>query len=129
MTEHSIKQVFSAFRSDLQTAIGTDVALVRKPGKVGLVLQLDRTLAKEAYRLNVSDRQMKLEAAGPAGFYYGLQTLRQLIGREVVAGVAYADSCGWQVPGVEIEDTPALNGAVSCWMKAVISSAKSRLRR
>ena len=102
----SIKQVFSAFRSDLQTAIGTDVALVRKPGKAGLVLQLDRTLAKEAYRLNVSDRQMKLEAAGPAGFYYGLQTLRQLIGREVVAGVAYADSCGWQVPGVEIEDTP-----------------------
>ena len=60
---------------------------------------------KEAYTLDVSADSVRIAASDAAGFFYGYQTLKQLLpveiyGRTVQAGVS------WTVPAVSIEDWP-----------------------
>ena len=74
----------------------------------GIVLTLDasqRDLGEEGYRLVCTLKGVTITAARPAGVFYGVQTLRQLLPVEVerrqkVEGVA------WTVPCVSIEDQP-----------------------
>jgi hexosaminidase len=66
---------------------------------------LAATLGDEGYKLDVTPKGITISAAAPAGAFYGVQTLRQLlppaIFREAtVAGVE------WQVPSVTVEDKP-----------------------
>jgi hexosaminidase len=51
----------------------------------------------EAYSLKVSDRKILIRASGPAGIFYGINTLIQLINR---------GKEGCFIPGVEITDNP-----------------------
>jgi len=73
--------------------------------KTGCIsLELDRSLegqcGAEGYRLSVTPARVLIRAASPAGLFYGGVTLRQLLPSDV----APADA--WQVPCVEIEDSP-----------------------
>ncbi len=63
----------------------------------------------ERYRLEVTGRGVELEASAPAGLYYGLRTLGQLIPGLGADGGEYAGGgvlSAWSIPAVEIEDTP-----------------------
>ena len=67
--------------------------------------QLARELGVEGYKLSVTLKGVTIQAAGEAGVFYGLQTLRQLLPAEIyqkkqVEGVA------WTIPCVEITDSP-----------------------
>ena len=88
----SIRMVFESFKKELQEATGIKVSSTQKEAK--------------AYKLNVSKEQVRIEASRPAGFYYALQTLKQLMPRNVMAGVATSDHSQWSLPSVEIEDAP-----------------------
>ena len=74
----------------------------------GIYLKLDLSgeqLGKEGYRLEVSPERVVISASDPAGLFYGVQTLRQLLPpqieqREVVADVS------WEAPCVVITDRP-----------------------
>src|SRR5688572_13532065 len=57
-------------------------------------LVTDAGLPPEGYLLDVSDRGVRIGAAGPKGHFYGKQTLRQLIGPN------------GRAPAVRIEDGP-----------------------
>jgi hexosaminidase len=62
-------------------------------------------LAPEGYTLDVEPRRIVLRAPRPAGIFYGIQTLRQLLPVEIfreapVSGVA------WELPALRIEDKP-----------------------
>lgn len=46
--------------------------------KVSISLDADKTLGNEGYELHITPEAIKLSANGPAGFFYGKQTLRQL---------------------------------------------------
>jgi len=71
-------------------------------------LGVDSTLSRlgeEGYRLTVTPARVTIRAFRPAGVFYGVETLRQLLPPDIfraapVAGVA------WTVPAVEIEDWP-----------------------
>ena len=102
----SVTLVFDSFKDDFQKATGIKVTSVRSEAKAGIVLSVNQTLAPEAYKLDVSPKQIRIEAARPAGFYYALQTLKQLISRHVMAGVAVGGRQEWSIPTVEIEDVP-----------------------
>lgn len=102
----SIRMVFKSFKKELQEATGIKVSSTQKEAKARIILDLNPQLPAEAYKLNVSKKQVRIEASRPAGFYYALQTLKQLMPRNVMAGVATSDHSQWSLPSVEIEDAP-----------------------
>lgn len=104
--EDSIRMVFESFKKELQEATGIKVSSTQKEAKARIILDLNPQLPAEAYKLNVSKKQVRIEASRPAGFYYALQTLKQLMPRNVMAGVATYDHSQWSLPSVEIEDAP-----------------------
>lgn len=78
-----------------------------KAGKAKLQLRHNGALASEAYRLTVSKKGIVIEAARPAGFFYALQTLQQLLpSRSVLAGKADDAVKQWSLPVVSISDEP-----------------------
>lgn len=102
----SIRMVFESFKKEFQEATGIKVSSTPKEAKAKIILDLNPQLPAEAYKLNVTKEQVRIEAARPAGFYYALQTLKQLMPRNVMAGVATSDHLQWSLPSVEIEDAP-----------------------
>jgi len=59
----------------------------------------------EGYALRADGQGAVVAAADPAGYFYGMQTLRQLLPNAAFGG-ALATNQTWQIPGVEIEDAP-----------------------
>ncbi len=62
-------------------------------------------LGNEGYRLSSSKKEVKIESGSPAGIFYGVQTLLQLLPPEIESGSA-AEGVVWSVPSVKIEDRP-----------------------
>ncbi len=85
---------------------GFDVIKNNKKGDAHIVLSVDESLGDEAYRLSVSAKRIDITAAKPAGFFYAFLTLKQLMPRNVMAGLPDATVKEWSVPCVEIEDEP-----------------------
>lgn len=63
----------------------------------------DSMLPAEGYHLTINDRGIELEASSGAGFFYGIQTLKRLMGKEIVAGV---QSDCTTLPSVTVTDSP-----------------------
>ena len=77
-----------------------------KSKKAKIILVVDDALADEEYKLDVADNTIVATAAKPAGFFYAFQTFKQLMPRNVMAGVFDGNIKEWSVPAVEIEDAP-----------------------
>ncbi|MEE1752251.1 beta-N-acetylhexosaminidase [Streptomyces sp. SP18CS02] len=80
------------------------------PGSAGddansVRLRLDGSLPPEGYRITVRDRRALVEGGGPAGVFWGAQTLRQLLGPDAYRR-APLGAARWQLPELEIEDAP-----------------------
>lgn len=95
--------------SGLETAMGYRLAVVKKTlrGQKSIQLVLNRKLnelADEAYRLNVSDRTIRIEGATEKGLFYGIQTLLQLLPAGIYAQQLQQEE--WSVPCVRVEDYP-----------------------
>src|SRR2546427_6025590 len=69
---------------------------------------LDATLTalgEEGYRLEVSPARLTIRAARPAGAFYAIQTLRQLLPAAIFRQ-ARVPTAVWTIPPVSIEDSP-----------------------
>ena len=77
-----------------------------KKAAAHIALSVDETMGDEAYKLTVKERLITIRAAKPAGFFYAFQTLKQLLPRNVMAGVYDASIEEWSIPAVDIEDEP-----------------------
>ncbi len=76
--------------------------------KNAILLRTSPSLAKlgnEGYRLSVTKDEVAIEAFAPAGLFYGIQSLYQLLPPEVERTVPVA-GISWTVPCVRIEDMP-----------------------
>ena len=102
----SVKMVFNRFKAGFEKATGLSLSTVKKSNKADVVLSLNPALKAEAYQLNVNERQILIDASTPAGFFYALQTLKQLMPRNVMAGMADESVKTWTVPAIKIEDEP-----------------------
>ncbi|ALO08751.1 Beta-hexosaminidase [Streptomyces venezuelae] len=70
-------------------------------------LRLDDTLAPEAYRLDVvTDQGVEITGGGPAGVFWGAQTLRQLLGPDAFRGASVRQGAVAAVTAQTIEDAP-----------------------
>ena len=85
---------------------GWEVTKYSKKADGHIVLHVDDSMGSEAYKLSVSPKRIDITAAAPAGFFYALQTLKQLMPRNVMAGVLDASVKEWKVPAVSINDEP-----------------------
>jgi hexosaminidase len=71
-------------------------------------LGLDSTLSRlgaEGYRLTVTPARITIRAPQPAGVFYGVETLRQLLPPDIFRA-APVNGVTWLVPAVDIEDWP-----------------------
>lgn len=106
----SIRQVLDRFIQRMTVATGTKAKKVKKENKAAIALKLsDAPMPMEAYELHVTREGVEIEASRPAGFFYGLQTLAQLLPSRATAAGSTTPSYAKQqltVPCCEIEDAP-----------------------
>ncbi len=105
------RQVGEFLAARLRTTTGYPLAISEAAGKVPAGVVLLRTadnlsaLGNEGYRLSSSSKGVKIEAGAPAGVFYGVQTLIQLLPPEI-EGPSAAEGVAWSIPSVKIEDKP-----------------------
>jgi hexosaminidase len=94
----------------LAPAMGFKLRLVnesqRRRGSITLELSKGPfKLGEEGYMLRVTNRRVLIRAKQPAGLFYGIQTLRQLLPAEIFSKTM-AEDAEWKVPCVRITDYP-----------------------
>src|ERR1700722_5020655 len=76
------------------------------PGDILLTTKAaDTNLGPEGYELTVTPTNIIIRAPTPAGLFYGVQTLLQLLPPEIFS-TNLVTSVGWQIPCVHIQDWP-----------------------
>ncbi|MFX1535244.1 MAG: beta-N-acetylhexosaminidase [Promethearchaeota archaeon] len=107
-----LKKVGQYLKGLLSTSTGFDnqisVMTSRDYQENAIILRLDTdldTLGEEGYNLEVTPDKIMLSAPNPAGVFYGVQTLRQLLPPEIEKSTL-VDQIEWTVPCVRIEDYP-----------------------
>ena len=104
-------EIASYFKDLLLLPTGLDLKLNNLKtdlnGSNAIYLTLDRkltTLTEEGYSLIVKNERIVLSAPNPVGIFYGIQTLRQLLPKEIEKKVV--SEIEWFVPSIEIIDYP-----------------------
>jgi len=93
----------------LKPATGFQIAVGKKegdvkPGYIYLELLADSSLGNEGYELNITKESIKLLAHKPAGLFYGVQTICQLLPESVES--SDLQKSGWKIAGADIKDIP-----------------------
>lgn len=110
VADEALQPVARLLAEWLAPATGFDLR-VRRPGPAAdnaIVLELDAgldRLGEEGYRLEVSPPRILVRAPRPAGVFYALQTLRQLL-PQAIFSFSPQPGVSWTIPAVEIEDWP-----------------------
>ena len=81
------------------------IAIGEKAGKNTVVFKTGIVPEDEGYLLNVMDGRVEITASNPAGFFYAVQTLRQLLPVEIESNTQ-VKNINWWVPNISISDNP-----------------------
>ncbi len=104
----------------VETAAGLATAPAFPAGTIVLRLDdLEERLTREGYLLEVGPGGILLRAADPAGLFYGVQTLRQLLPAAIEKPAGEAATAPWTVPCVSVEDRPRF-----AWRGAMLDCAR-----
>ncbi|MFT6131024.1 MAG: hexosaminidase [Neolewinella sp.] len=87
------------------TAVTGWVPKVVTGGQADLSLAYNDTLPEEGYALSVTPERISITAIDMAGFFYAIQTLRQLLPPEFASG-APQPGVTWAIPATTITDAP-----------------------
>ncbi len=106
----------------LRGALGAATGLVLPPGvgddgeTVRLRVQPEDAghLGPEGYKLYVNGDDIVIHGGGPAGVFWGAQTLRQLLGPDAFRRAPVAPGRQWLVPAHSSKTAPDSAGAASC---------------
>ena len=107
----SLKGMVHEFAEEVKNRLGLTLSLQSSPaaaadGMVALIT--DKSVAgAEAYTLSITEKHIEIKASHRAGFFYALQTLRQLMTK------AFYPKNGaqrvWTLPVLDIKDKPLLS--------------------
>lgn len=87
------------------TPIKTSATNLNTTGNIRLTISADTTLGTEGYRLTVIPNSVTITAYKPAGLFYGMQTLLQLLPKEIESNTA-VKNVSWTIPAATISDKP-----------------------
>ena len=112
--DSAVKKVAEQFAATIHATTGVKLKISDfksfdkrlKSGKPAIYLIVVPDMSDEEYALDVRDNFIFVEATKPAGFFYALQTLKQLMPRNVMAGVPDCNITEWSIPAVVIDDSP-----------------------
>jgi hexosaminidase len=82
---------------------------VTAPDRNTITITTDRQLmqlGEEGYQLEITPDKVMIRAFGPAGAYYGTQTVRQLLPAQIFSQEPAPGSINWTIPCLKIEDIP-----------------------
>jgi hexosaminidase len=105
-THPEMKYVLEALKK-ITVATGIPVSTSTSNAAVNLVLNktTDNKIGTEGYQLSVTPSNITIKANHPAGLFYGVQTLLQLLPKEIESAQRVGN-IKWTVPCVEITDYP-----------------------
>ncbi|MGI8583693.1 MAG: beta-N-acetylhexosaminidase [Chitinophagaceae bacterium] len=110
-TDTDAKRVAGFLSKKISTATGYAIPVEfvsessNSSGNIRLSLLNDGALGTEGYKLNVSSGLVMITANKPAGLFYGMQTLLQLLPKEIESKTA-VQNISWGMPAVSITDYP-----------------------
>ncbi|MEY3918392.1 MAG: hypothetical protein RLZZ132_727, partial [Bacteroidota bacterium] len=105
-SDPQMKVAYATLVGKLKVATGRPVAL-KSVGAATIQLQLvsNAKLGAEGYELLVNSNGVKIKANKLAGLFYGIQTLYQLLPKEIESK-SVAKGVQWAIPYAQITDTP-----------------------
>lgn len=106
--DEAVARYAQEFATQLEKTSGIKVPVNPTTAATSLVMTKDATLAHEAYKLTVSEAGINIAAADSTGFFYAIQTLKQLMPHAIYNRSGASTAIDWTVPCVEIADQPQL---------------------
>ena len=104
-------QTLVFLKERLSVPTGFHVSAAGSPENASIKLLIntvtDNKLGSEGYHLSVTSSNVIIKANQPAGLFYGVQTLLQLLPKEIESKTLVKD-VHWMIPSVEIIDYPKL---------------------
>ena len=101
-----VKSIADSLAGQLKLTAGISLKEAESAdGKSAICFVVQEGMPKEGYKLSVTPSLITLTASQPNGFFYGVQTLYQLL-PPAVYGNQLDKKANWSVPAVEIEDSP-----------------------
>lgn len=92
--------------TELLTRAGGFTPRIKVDSRKGDVcLVTDATLKSEAYKLEITAKKITIRASDLQGFYYGLQSIRQLL-PSAIESEQVTENVDWTVPALTITDQP-----------------------
>lgn len=106
--DEAVARYAQEFATQLEKTSGIKVPVNPTTAATSLVITKDATLAHEAYKLTVNEAGINIAAADSTGFFYAIQTLKQLMPHAIYNRSGASTAIDWTVPCVEIADQPQL---------------------
>lgn len=104
-----IMKLANQFANQLQLVSGFNLSVRTndnpQPTNVVIFQQVAKLDSPEAYRLSITPKSIRITAATPTGFFYGLQSLYQLLPADIYGKIKNTGK-RWAAPSVEISDAP-----------------------
>lgn len=99
------EQVAELFFGDFEKVAGWQPTITVGKSSGDILFQTDPSLSQEGYILESTVDHINIKAGSVAGFFYALQTLRQLLPAQFSA-LSEQKNVSWDVPAVKITDAP-----------------------
>jgi len=107
-SDADVKESIQWFVDKITTSTGYHLSIKRtSKNAISLVLNkhADTSLHDEGYTLKVTPSRVTITANKPAGLFYGLQTVLQLLPPSIESTTA-VENVQWKMPCVDIKDVP-----------------------
>ena len=107
-TGEDVQKYVADFAAMLAKTSGTTLTVKESGAEAAageIWLAVDENLPAEGYTLNVNANGIEIKAATKAGFFYAVQTLKQLLPRDLFGSTLNSEA-EWEIPCMSIADQP-----------------------